>query len=150
MAIVGSKTIVGGALDTDDVRMTFAGINLGLIVEQAQYQFKQNLNRIWDLQNSAKTYYITGRSQGQVSIAGVSGPGGMVKGFLTKFGDVCNAAGNVISFSYDANWCAGATLPSNGGTTTFHGVVMDSVGGTVQTQDMVYRETVSGIFTRLG
>ena len=147
MAIIGSKTKVGGALDTDDVKMTFSGVTLGLIVEQAQYQFKQNLNRIWDLQDGAKTYYITGRSQGQVTIAGVSGPGGMVTAFLSKFGNVCNAADNVIGFTYSAQWCAGAGTQA--GTQVFHGVVMDTVSGQVQTNDMLYRETVSGIFTRM-
>ena len=149
MAIIGSKTQVGGALDTDDVKMTFSGVTLGLIVEQAQYQFKQNLNRIWDLKDGAKTYYITGRSQGQISIAGISGPGGMVNAFLQKFGDVCNAASNVIGFGYTANWCAGASLPSNGGGQSFHGVIMDTVAGQVQTNDMLYRETTSGVFTRM-
>lgn len=150
MAIIGSKTQVGGALDTDDVKMTFAGITLGLIIEQAQYQYRQNLNRIWDLKDSSKTFYVSGRSQGQISIAGVSGPGNMVTAFLQKFGDVCNAASNVISFTYTANWCAGANLPGNGGSQTFRGVIMDSVGGSVNTQDMLYRESTSGIFTRLG
>ena len=147
MAIIGSKTQVGGALDTDEVKMSFSGVTLGLIVEQAQYQFKQNLNRIWDLKDGAKTYYITGRSQGQISIAGISGPGGMVNSFLAKFGNVCNAASNVIGFSYTATWCAGAGTQA--GSQTFHGVVMDTVQGQVQTQDMLYRETTSGIFTKM-
>lgn len=149
MAIIGSKTQVGGTLDTDDVKMTFSGVTLGLIVEQAQYQFKQNLNRIWDLKDGAKTYYVTGRSQGQISIAGISGPGGMVNAFIAKFGDVCNAASNVIGFTYTAQWCGVEASAATSGSKSFHGVIMDTVAGQVQTNDMLYRETTSGVFTRM-
>lgn len=146
----------GGAVAADAARVVFAapdlsGGGVGMLVQQLGLNYQQQVTRVFEV-GSDKTFYIVGRTQGQVSMARILGPRPVQLGFYTKFGNACNAATNNINFVADAG-CPG----NNGGTSFSSGTyaftikfaVIIQLGITIQAQDMVINEQVGMMFAAL-
>lgn len=147
----------GGAVAADAARIVFsapelAGSGVGMITQQTSLNYQQQITRVYEI-GSDRTFYIAGRTQGQLSMARILGPRPVQLGFYQKFGNVCNAAENNIDFVADAgcvNTSGGTSGFSNGvyAFTIKHAVIVN-LGITINAQDMVINEAVALMFTAL-
>ena len=144
MADVFSRDVsYGGAFSADGAKMTFAGFAAGLLIQQVQWQYQQNISRLYEV-GSADVYLVAGRTQGQVSLSRVLGPMAIMPTFYTQYGNVCNAAGNLLSFSGQAG--CGGVASGTPMTIGINHVVIQQLGGSVQSADMVINETLAMMF----
>jgi len=145
----------GGAVAADAAKVVFAapdldGAGVGMLVQQLSLNYQQQITRVYEI-GSDKTFYIAGRTQGQVSMARIMGPRPIQLGFYTKFGNVCNAAQNNIDFVAGAG-CAsesGGSFQNSSYAFTIKHAVIVNLGITINAQDMVINEAVALMFTAL-
>ena len=134
-----SKGGFGGAFSSAGATMQ-VGLLSDLLVTNVQVNYQQQVNRIFDVQ-SDKTYYVVGRVQGNGSLGTVVGPKGAGDAAISELGDPCNK--NSILFNFTGSRCG-----ESGGSETLNrkrkvfDVVLQSVGFTVQAQDMVINENL--------
>jgi len=101
----------GGSYAADSARLRFTQTDsAGLLVQQINFSYVQNVNRIYDLADN-KVYYIGGRTAGQGSLAHVVGPRVLLAKFYELYGDVCNAKSNHCTFEMSRG-CEGAAFSS--------------------------------------
>lgn len=140
-----------GAFSADDMSVTFGGVGLdagaGLIVQSLNFQYSQPINRIYDLGNARLLFYVAGRPQGQAGLSRIIGPRAVTLAFYEAYGDVCNAGGNTLDFSF-ATGCGGNT---NSGTAAFSisGAVLTNVAGSIQAEQMIFNEQLQLMFASL-
>ncbi len=115
-----------------------------LLIQSVAIQYQQNINRLWEV-GSSKTFFIAGRTQGTIQIKRVLGGQGVSGEFVQKYGDVCNIAGNHMTFTFEAGCEDGAGL----GKITASACVIQSVGYSVAAADMVVNEDLNLMFARL-
>jgi hypothetical protein len=146
----------GGAVSADAAKIVFAapdlgGGGVGMLVQQLGLNYQQQVTRVFEV-GSDKTFYIVGRTQGQVSMSRILGPRPVQLGFYTKFGNACNASTNNINFVADTgcNNSSGSTSFTNGTYAfTIKFAIIIQLGITVQAQDMVINEQVGMMFAAL-
>tara|TARA_Y100000310_G_C20369280_1_gene662767 strand:- start:26 stop:484 length:459 start_codon:yes stop_codon:yes gene_type:complete len=135
----------GGAMSADASQITFTGGSAGLLAQNLQLNYNQAINRIWEIESN-KTYYIAGRSAGTLGIARIIGPKPLAQAFYTKFGDVCQAADNIMKIAGAAG-CGGAT------TTQFNitcsNVVIVGLAWSITMAEMVMNQNISAMFNSL-
>lgn len=146
------ETSFEGAFTSDATTLTLGKHALG-IVQNAQFQYGQSVNRIYSLSksgNSVPVYYVGGRAQGTLSIARVIGPKSEVLSQLYKdIGNVCNAGANelVVTFTDGSSCLAGSTTgPGLPIRYTLKGCVLTNVGVSVGAQDMIINENMQIMF----
>ena len=93
----------GGSMSVDDTLLTFPGLAgraafIPYIVTQLGINYAQQISRIYGL-NMSKVFLVSGRAQGNATLQQILSPGGSLKNFYETYGDVCNAARNLLSFS---------------------------------------------------
>jgi len=89
----------GGAFAAEGARLTFGGVGTaGLLTQDVVGSFNQTFSRLYELQ-ARRVYYVAGRSEGQVSVRRVVGPKALLAAYYQRYGDVCQAAGNILDFS---------------------------------------------------
>jgi hypothetical protein len=147
----------GGSIAADAARVVFAaadldGSGVGMLVQQLQISYQQQVNRIYEI-GSDKTFYVVGRTQGQTTMARIIGPRTVQLGFYTKFGNACLAAENNIDFLAEAGCTSsgGGRVALSGSAYHFtikHAVIIN-LGITIGAQDMVINEQVQLMFTAL-
>lgn len=136
----------GGAFSAAGATMVIDEVE-DLLVTNVQVQYQQQINRIFDVQND-KTYYVQGRVQGNGSLGTVVGPKGAGDTSLERLGDPCNRAKMLFDFT-------GSRCGADGSSSSLrrkrglHDVVLQSVGFTVQAQDMVINENLGIQFGRM-
>lgn len=146
------ETSFEGAFTSDSTTLTLGKYTLG-IVQNAQFQYGQSVNRIYSLSksgNSVPVYYVGGRAQGTLSIARVIGPKSEVlKDLYQAIGDICKAGENelVVTFTDGSSCLAGSTTgPGLPIRYTLKGCVLTNVGVSVGAQDMIINENMQIMF----
>lgn len=136
---------LGKPLAADATRLILSEIgDEDLLIQSVAIQYQQNINRLWEV-GSSKTFFIAGRTQGTIQIKRVLGGQGVSGEFVAKYGDVCNIAGNHMTFTFEAGCEDGAGL----GKITASACVIQSVGYSVAAADMVVNEDLNLMFARL-
>jgi hypothetical protein len=142
------EPIFGGAFSADSALLTFAGITgVGLITQQINFNYQQSVTRIYEVGTNFQ-YYIVGRSQGTAGLNRVLGPRPLAFAFYTVYGNPCNAAGNTINVSMQQG-CGNANDPTGTGnldTLSMVGVLLQSVGFSVQAEQMLISEQAQAMF----
>ncbi len=139
----------GGAFTADGARVTFpalsngAGSEVGLLMQNVQMSYQQQITRLYELSSNA-IYYVGGRTAGTASAARVVGPRALSQTFYRTYGDVCNAASNTLHFSVSAA-CGTQNLAR--AAYTAHFVVVESVAVSVGAADMIINEQISMMFS---
>lgn len=133
----------GGSFSADGAKITFGAFNAGLLVQQIQWQYQQNISRIYEV-GSPDIYLIAGRTQGQVTVSRVLGPRTLALNFYTQFGDVCKAAKNHLQFTAQTG-CGGGGGGGRQRINLKH-CVIQQLGSSVAAQDMIINETIMMIF----
>jgi hypothetical protein len=127
--------------------LTGSAFNVGMIVQQISFAYQQQITRLFEV-GSNLVFYVAGRSQGNASIARVLGPRPVLVSFYSTYGNVCNAAANLLTF----NVSPGCNIPKDVGDAmalTLTGVVIMSVGFGVSAENMVISEQVSMMYATL-
>lgn len=146
----------GGSFAADAASMNFgtnaaglgSGGGTGLVTQSLQVSYQQPITRLYEV-GTQFTYYIAGRPQGSINLARVLGPGSVSTAFYEVFGDVCLADQNHLVFDVAAGCSPAGALVSNRIFYLANNVLMQSVGISVQAQDMIINEAISMMFTSL-
>lgn len=143
---------VAGAFSVDKAALYFTGLGAngsksGLLVQNVQIQYSQQVSFVYDLAKADDVYYIAGRAQGTLALGKLVGPTGIAKDFYTKYGDVCQVKGGTIE------------LQGLGGCDTFGSLKTDKVvikepvvtqfGLTMNVDNALVGENVQLIFATL-
>ena len=140
----------GGAFAADSAICTFGGIaggGVGLLTQQLNFQYQQQITRIYEV-GTTNTYYVAGRSQGSSSVNRVLGPRPVSAAFYAAYGNICNAANNTLIFQVVAG-CNAPGDVGNGFTFAMVGSVIVSLGMSVQAENMIVNESLNLMFIAL-
>lgn len=105
MANIFGKTpkTTGAGFSVDRATFSFSGLTsanpnpnqplapggVGLLIQNVQLQYQQQLNFIYDLSNPQAVYYVAGRAEGTLQIGKVVGDQSGMALFFQTFGNVC-------------------------------------------------------------
>ena len=154
-----SPMAVGSAMAADSAVDLLGGAGLpagpGLLVQQLQTQYQQPINRIYEL-GSNLVYYVAGRQQGNGSISRVIGPVPVTVAFYAIYGNVCNAGENNLfvlaagaCFTNPAGRFSAAAEALRQGSAVgmlFTGVVLNTIGMSIRSEDMLIGEQLGLMF----
>lgn len=167
--IFSRKTdVFGGAFAADQASLTFPSLTaadtgqaltaeVGLLIQQLQLSYNQQITRLYEVGRPA-VYLVAGRTAGDSSVDRVVGPRALTDAFYRKYGDVCQAAGNTLSFQIavgcnapQAGASGGASQPSFLGSVAYtaHFVVLSAIGVRMAAQDMLIGEFLQMMFSNL-
>jgi hypothetical protein len=141
----------GGAFAADRGIITPAAGLTGVLMQNLQLQYSQNITKIYELGNVGQkisVYMIGGRSQGQMTIAHIVGPKLVLKAFYDKFSDVCEAENNHIEIKLTRAQCG----PGGGSKTVKYKCkwcVLVQIGVSVSAQDLVINENSTLQFSNM-
>lgn len=154
----------GGSFSADAAQVTFAqrgflsetssvkgGGDVGMLVQQLQFTYQQQVTRVYEI-GTQLTFYVAGRTSGQLSMGRVLGPRPVALAFYQKYGDVCEAATNNL----DIQLAAGCSFPGEFRSVnaqlyafTMKYVVITSIGVSMTAQDMMINEQLMAMFSSL-
>lgn len=124
------RNAVGGfSVDKATLSFPSLGANNGLLIQNIQINYQQQVSFVYDLAKPDDVYYIAGRASGTLAIGKIVGAAGLLKSFYTTFGDVCAKRGNI-----ELSGIAGCSTSGAGGT------------GTVSTKGITIRDPVIASF----
>jgi len=140
----------GGAFAASKASMTFStgdsgNGGLGLLVQNVQAQYQQNVERLWELSSGNKTYFVVGRAQGTVQIGRIVGPEVIADSFVTQYSAACNVEKNVMRINATPGMCKGGV----GADRTFKFVLVNSIALQMASSNMVVSETLGAMFASL-
>jgi hypothetical protein len=142
----------GGAFSADAAVCSFSGLaggGVGLLTQMLQFNYAQRVRRIWEI-GSALTFFIVGRSAGSANVQRILGPRPIQTAFYSTYGNACNAANNTLIFSIGLGCSQPGDLGSGDGISfALTGVLLTSVGYSVQAEDMVFGEQLEMMFISL-
>jgi hypothetical protein len=146
----------GGSFSADGATVAFteglgvqavAGTAVGLLVQNMTVGYQQSVLRIYEI-GSNFHFLVAGRTQGQAGLARVLGPRKVSVAFYAKFGDVCNAATNIIDLAFKAN-CRFNQPGSSTMRLQARYCVINSIGVSMNSQDSLISENLSLMFCSL-
>jgi hypothetical protein len=135
----------GGAFSADGARITFAEFGAGLLVQSLNYSYQQSISRLYEV-GSPDIYLVAGRTQGQVAMQRVIGPKRIIPEFYQQYGSVCNAGENNLKFSAVTGCSSGGEFAGGKQQINIKHAVISSLGGAVNSNDMVINESLSMMF----
>lgn len=140
----------GFTVDSATVTFTGGGTAQGLLVQNVQIQYQQQINFIYDLTDSTKVYYVAGRAEGSLQIGKVVSNVSTYEAFLKTFGDVCVTDSTNLTISGTQS-CKSANVTANttGRDVTIANPIVTSYGMTINVNDGIIAEQVQMKFTDL-
>jgi len=145
--IFGRSVDVGSPLSAEGVRMIVGDIGEDMMVQQVSTQYQQNINRLWEV-GSPKTYFIAGRTQGQLQMRRVLGkkmPGANTS-FIKKYGNVCTMEPLVLKGAVSCASCEDTVSPTD--LISLSGVVLTAVAYSIAAVDMIINEDLTMMFVK--
>ncbi len=161
----------GGAFAADAARITFAldpgllgsgvtpglvdplnptgGINggVGMLTQNLTFNYSQQITRIYEI-GTNYSFYVAGRTQGNLSLGRVIGPRPVAVGFYSKYGDVCKAATNQLDIEM-ATGCRQIGGFDQVYAFSLKFCVIMSIGVSIAAQDMMINEQLALMFGSL-
>jgi hypothetical protein len=105
-----------GGFSVDKAQLSFSSIGAdgtsGLLIQNVQIQYTQQISFVYDLAKADDVYYVAGRTQGTLAIGKIVGSKTTFKTFYSTYGDVCAKKGNIQLSG--ATGCTGAALGQTG------------------------------------
>ena len=152
---------LGGTFAADAATIVFAtgGVGgnaaggsggVGLLTQNVQVGYQQQVTRLYEV-GSNYTFLVAGRTMGTLSLGRVLGPRPVQTQFYQNYGNVCNAANNIINLAMTEACTAGSTSGSGTGSLAFklNNVVLTSISISIAAQDMLVNEQVQAMFVSL-
>jgi len=147
-----TATALNGVFSADTGRLAFAGGVTSTLVQNLNATYTQSVVRLYEIgninQQISNIYYVGGRSAGQAGIGRIVGPSALLGAFYQKFGNVCNAATNGISFTLQQADCR----PNGANAQVSYNCkfcVITQIGFGVQAMDMLINENSAIMFSGL-
>lgn len=148
---IPKKTKSGFTVDTAQVVFTGGasgagpGDTKGLLVQNVQIQYQQQISFIYDLTDPEKVYYVAGRAEGTLQIGKVVSDKSTYQAFLETFADVCaDETSMLISGTQGCN-----SDVTGGESITIQNPIVTSYGMTFNINDGVIAETIQMKFPDL-
>jgi len=156
----------GGAFSADAARITFAtdpnlilgsGVSaggagqsggVGMLTQQLSFSYQQQITRIYEI-GTNYSFYIAGRTQGNLSVGRCIGPRPVSVAFYRKYGDVCQAATNHLDVEM-ATGCSSIGAFNQAYSFSLKFCVIMSIGVSISAQDMMINEQLQLMFASLG
>jgi hypothetical protein len=155
-------------IPVDAAKLAFAAgdgtaFGVGMMTQNIQIGYQQQINRIYEIGTNS-TYFVGGRTQGQIAIGRVIGPRPVQVAFYTRYGNMCNARNNTINLTTGFGGCspdAAAALVANVdknlplgagvGSSKFSMkfCVITNIGITIGAQDMIVNEQLQLMYVSL-
>jgi hypothetical protein len=141
---------VVGAFSVDKATLQFPGVpglqRSGLLVQNVQISYTQQVSFIYDLSKSDDVYYVAGRTSGTMSLGKMVGSAGIVTEFYKAFGDVCNVKGKNIELQ-GVGGCSSVAVGSK--TITIREPVIVQMGLTMNVDTALIGENSQMIFSTM-
>ena len=106
-----AKTTRGG-FKIDAAKLTFSGgaaqLTSGLLIQNVQIQYQQQVTFVYDLADPSGVYYVAGRAQGTLAMSKIVGSAIGMAAFYKDYGDAC-AIGKSINIEGIGGTCATAS-----------------------------------------
>lgn len=143
------RNVVGG-FSVDKATLQFPSLGTtgvsGLLVQNIQIGYSQQVSFVYDLSKADDVYYISGRTSGTLQLGKMVGSQGIVKSFYTTFGDVCAVKGKDLSLQ-GLGGCSNTSTSS--GKITIKEPVITQFGLTMNVDTALIGENVQMIFATL-
>jgi len=147
----------GGAFTIDTGVIGGSGGISGILMQSIQVTYQRPVSRVFELGAAGKPnniYYVQGQPQGNIQIARIVGFTAAVTAFLAEFGDACTIASHpekhTLTLNLTPSQCdgpAGVAVPKVKLKMT--GVLLTSVGYSVQAQNLVINENSAAEFVSM-
>ncbi len=157
----------GGAFSADAAKITFAsnpgllgtgtaggtldnsgGGGVGMLTQQLSFNYQQQITRIYEI-GTNYSFYVAGRTQGNLTVGRVLGPRPIAVAFYKKYGDACQAATNHLDIEM-ATGCTTVGQFAQAYSFAMKFCVITAIGVSVQSQDMMINEQLQIMFASLG
>lgn len=148
--IFNRKTdLFGGAFASDSSELILPGSDAatGLLVQQLQFTYAQQVTRLYEIGSHA-IYYVGGRTNGDATISRVLGPKELAAEFYSDYGDLCKAGSNTLQFKMTAQCDTGVATRADAHL-TLGMTVITQVGVTMTAQDMLINEQLRMMYSGL-
>ncbi len=145
---------LAGVFTADAAKLVLKG-NLGVLVQQMQVNYAQTVTRLYEVgangpNGASNTYYVGGRTNGQMSLNRVVGPSNSITAFYRQYGDVCKANANQINLTLTQTDCSKTGANATGATNyTISAAVITNVSVGVAAQDMLITDASQLMFSSL-
>jgi len=144
------RNVVGG-FSVDKATLHFPALGAdgktsGLLIQNVQLTYQQQVSFVYDLAKADDVYYIAGRTSGTLALGKIVGSKGIVSTFYKTFGDVCNVKGKNLELSGIAG-CDTTTADTN--TVTIREPVIAQFGLTMNVDTAIIGENVQMIFSTM-
>jgi len=140
----------GGAFRANAANIVFtvgaggAAIDLNkVLTTQVTANYSQAVNRVYDLQ-SDNAYYVMGRTNGNGAMGAVFGPKGQTVLAYETMADPCSQV--KMSINYSSATCEN---DNTRGSRSLTGLVLQNVGFSVNSQDMMINENLQFLFATM-
>jgi hypothetical protein len=149
MADIFGRTVnYGGSYAVDQTVLKFSsGVPNDLVAQQFNADYQQRVNRFYDL-TSNKVFFIGGRTEGQLSMSRLIGPGKSTVNFYRNYGNLCEMSGKELSFSLNGQLCN-----AGGGGESIEYIVgnplITRIGVSTTTEQMIASDQVTATFTAM-
>lgn len=149
----GRETVLGGVMSSEATKVTFTGDlaspQAGLIMQQLNIQYSQNITRLYALEDS-KVYFVAGRTDGNITIQHVIGPAGIQKEFIEKYSDVCAIDKRVFRLELVVGCGDSKTEASaSPAVVILKNPVITAINLQMQSQNMIIGSGLTGMFVSL-
>jgi hypothetical protein len=140
----------GGSFTPDGLFVNFAGggvdlVAAGLVVQSLGWNYAQRAAFLYEV-GSPRIYYIGGRTEGQVTLQRVLGPGGLGAAFILRFGNICAVDQNMLSISAGNGFCSTGFTPPTPETYDLKFCLINNVSKNVQAADSLMNQALNMMF----
>jgi hypothetical protein len=144
-----STPLYGGTFAADAAVCSFGGLaggGVGLLTQQIQFSYTQRVTRLYEI-GTNYTFYVVGRSAGELAVQRVLGPRPVSLAFYQAYGNPCST-GNTLLFSIGV----GCNTPGDlnaGFNLLLTGVLITTISISVRAEDMIVAESLQMLYVAL-
>lgn len=134
-------------IKTNNPGVTFNGGQGVSLIQNLQVSHQQPIQNLFEV-GSNKRYYVLGKASGTFSISQILGFGQEVLNTVTTLADPCQG-NRTLTITFPNSFCRAGGGGGGSLTLTLKGVLLQSVGFTVASQDNLINSQAQGMMTDL-
>ncbi len=154
MAISGTKDILGrtkqvvnNAFSSDQFQIGISGSDKQfMLVQNFEFQYAQQVTRVFDLESAEYQAYVASRPQGQMTISNVVAKLGPLLDFMQEYGDVCAVENKNIVITLEGRGADNGLCRQQGGSLSFSQPVLISTAMSIAVADYMVNNNMEFIF----
>lgn len=142
----------GGSFTPEGLLINFTGnaqgvnnnlVAAGLVIQAIGWNYAQRATLLFEI-GSPRSYFVGGRTEGQVTLQRVTGPKTLGAAFILAFGDICNVEKNSLSISALNQCAAGNNAERENYTLKF--CLLTNLAFNVNANDSLMQQTLNMMF----